>query len=123
MEQPPGTLDERDAILRKMAELVKLGVTELANGQVIVNYGGTGRGYELVTVNEARDISIVSEDKYAGSDLRLILDPYGARRPLPNAPSGVIGGALAFRTDVLRPVKIGLDHLARVFADEVNKST
>ena len=121
LEQPPGTLDERDAILRKMAELVKLGVTELANGQVIVNYGGTGRGYELVTVNEARDISIVSEDKNAGSDLRLILDPYGARRPLPNAPSGVIGGALAFRTDVLRPVKIGLDHLARVFADEVNK--
>ncbi len=120
-EQPPGTLDERDSILRKMSELVKLGVTELANGQVVVNYGGVGRGYELVTANEAKDISIVSDDKNSGSDLRLILDPYGVGRPLPRAPSGVIGGGLAFRTDVLRPIRIGLDHLARVFAEDVNK--
>ena len=32
-----------------MAKLAKLGVTELQNGQVIVNFGGSGRGFELVT--------------------------------------------------------------------------
>ena len=121
IEQPPGMLDERDTILRKMSELVKLGVTELPNGQVQVNFGGVGRGYEIVTANDARPVEIVSNDKSGGSDLRLLLDPYGVNRPLPGAPEGAIGGSLAFRTDVLRPVRIGLDYLARTIADEVNK--
>ena len=121
IEQPPGMLDERDTILRKMSELVKLGVTELPNGQVQVNFGGVGRGYEIVTVNDAKPVEIVSNDKSGGSDLRLLLDPYGVNRPLPGAPEGAIGGSLAFRTDVLRPVRIGLDYLARTIADEVNK--
>ena len=121
IEQPPGMLDERDTILRKMSELVKLGVTELPNGQVQVNFGGVGRGYEIVTANDAKPVEIVSNDKSGGSDLRLLLDPYGVNRPLPGAPEGTIGGSLAFRTDVLRPVRIGLDYLARTIADEVNK--
>ena len=121
IEQPPGMLDERDTILRKMSELVKLGVTELPNGQVQVNFGGVGRGYEIVTANDAKPVEIVSNDKSGGSDLRLLLDPYGVNRPLPGDPEGTIGGSLAFRTDVLRPVRIGLDYLARTIADEVNK--
>ena len=121
IEQPPGMLDERDTILRKMSELVKLGVTELPNGQVQVNFGGVGRGYEIVTANDAKPVEIVSNDKSGGSDLRLLLDPYGVNRPLPGDPEGAIGGSLAFRTDVLRPVRIGLDYLARTIADEVNK--
>ena len=121
IEQPPGMLDERDTILRKMSELVKLGVTELPNGQVQVNFGGVGRGYEIVTANDAKPVEIVSNDKSGGSDLRLVLDPYTVNRPLPGAPEGTIGGSLAFRTDVLRPVRIGLDYLARTIADEVNK--
>ena len=121
IEQPPGMLDERDTILRKMSELIKLGVTELPNGQVQVNFGGIGRGYEIVTANDAKPVEILSNDKSGGSDLRLLLDPYGVNRPLPGAPEGAIGGSLAFRTDVLRPVRIGLDFLARTIADEVNK--
>ena len=121
IEQPPGVLDERDKLLRQMSELVKLGVTELPNGQVKVNFGGSGRGYELVTANESRQVAIVSADKSGGSDIRLTLDPYGVNRPLPTTPSGAIGGSLAFRTEVLRPVRIGLDYLARTVADEVNK--
>ena len=121
IEQPPGVLDERDKLLRQMSELVKVGVTELPNGQVKVNFGGSGRGYELVTANESRQIAIFSGDKSGGSDIRLTLDPYGANRPLPTTPSGAIGGSLAFRTEILRPVRIGLDYLARTVADEVNK--
>jgi len=63
IEQPPGVLDERDKLLRQMSELVKVGVTELPNGQVKVNFGGSGRGYELVTANESRQIAIFSGDK------------------------------------------------------------
>ena len=121
LDQPPSMLDQRDAILRDMSALVKLGVTELPSGQVIVNLGGSGRGFEIVTPTASKDIGTFSSDKTGGTDLRLILDPYGAKRPLPGAPGGSIGGAMAFRSEVLRPVRVGLDHLASSFAKEANQ--
>ena len=121
LDQPPSMLDQRDALLRDMSALVKLGVTELPSGQVIVNFGGSGRGFEIVTQTESKDIGVFSSDETGGTDLRLILDPYGAKRPLPGAPGGNIGGAMAFRSEVLRPVRVGLDHLASSFAKEANQ--
>jgi flagellar hook-associated protein FlgK len=120
-KQPPSLLDQRDSLLRDMSELVKLGVTELQNGQVIVNFGGSGRGFEIVTPTQSRLIGVLSSGKSAGADLRLILDPYGVARPLPTTPSGAIGGALALSAEVLRPIRVGLDHLAQTFAAETNK--
>ena len=99
----------------------EVGVTELPSGQVIVNLGGSGRGFEIVTTTTSQDIGVFSSDKTGGTDLRLILDPYGAKRPLPGAPGGSIGGAMAFRSEVLRPVRVGLDHLASSFAKEANQ--
>ena len=104
-----------------MSKLAKLGVTELQNGQVIVNFGGPGRGFELVTANESRDVGVYSSQEAAGSDLRLVLDPYGVKRPMPPSPSGALGGAVALNTEILRPVRVGLDHLARTFAAEANQ--
>ena len=121
LDQPPSMLDQRDAILRDMSALVKLGVTELPSGQVMVNLGGPGRGFEIVTPSDSKDIGIFSSDKTGGTDLRLMLDPYGARRTLPSAPGGTIGGAMVFRSEVLRPVRVGLDHLASTFAAEANQ--
>ena len=119
-KQPPTLLDQRDAILREMSQLAKLGVTELPNGQVIVNFGGSGRGFEIVTPTESKDIGVFATSDAAGSDLRLILDPYGAKRPMPSSSSGAIGGAVALNTEILRPIRSGLDHLARTFAAEAN---
>ncbi|MCH1610317.1 MAG: flagellar hook-associated protein FlgK [Luminiphilus sp.] len=120
-KQPPTLLDQRDSLLRDMSQLAKLGVTELANGQVIVNFGGSGRGFEIVTTTEAKAVGVFATGEAAGSDLRLILDPYGAKRAMPSSPSGAIGGAVALNTEILRPVRSGLDHLARTFAAEANK--
>ncbi|MEC8112701.1 MAG: flagellar hook-associated protein FlgK, partial [Pseudomonadota bacterium] len=120
-KQPPTLLDQRDAVLRDMSKLSKLGVTELRNGQVIVNFGGSGRGFELVTSNESRDVGVYASQEAAGSDLRLVLDPYGVNRPMPPSSSGAIGGAVALNTEILRPVRAGLDHLARTFAAEANQ--
>ena len=52
--------------------------------------------------------------------MRLVLDPFGVRRPLPNNPGGTLGGYLALNTEVLRPARVGMDHLAASFAHEVN---
>ena len=120
-KQPPTLLDQRDAVLRDMSKLAKLGVTELRNGQVIVNFGGSGRGFELVTPTESRDVGVYASQEAAGSDLRLVLDPYGVNRPMPPSSSGAIGGAVALNTEILRPVRAGLDHLARTFAAEANQ--
>ena len=120
-KQPPSLLDQRDNLLREMSELVKLGVTELKNGQVVVNFGGSGRGFEIVTPTASRQVGILTSGKSAGADLRLVLDPFGTARPLPTTPSGTIGGAMALSSEVLRPVRVGLDHLAQTFAAESNK--
>ena len=120
-KQPPTLLDQRDVLLREMSQLAALGVTELQNGQVVVNFGGSGRGFEIVTQNEARAIGVFSNTEASGSDLRLVLDPYGEKRPMPSSSSGAIGGSVALNIEILRPVRSGLDHLARTFAFEANK--
>ncbi len=120
-KQPPSLLDQRDNLLREMSELVKLGVTELRNGQVMVNFGGSGRGFEIVTPTASRQVAILTSGKSAGADLRLVLDPFGTARTLPATPGGTIGGALALSSEVVRPVRVGLDHLAQTFAAESNK--
>ena len=63
LDQPPSMLDQRDAILRDMSALVKFGVTELPSGQVIVNLGGPGRAFEIVTPTTSKDIGVFSSDK------------------------------------------------------------
>ena len=119
-QQPPGLLDQRDAILRDMATLTKIGVTESLSGQVFVNFAGSGRGFEFVTPTEVKKIAIFSSQEKSALDLRLVLDPFNSNRPLPNNPGGSLGGHLAFNAEVMRPVLVGLDHLASTFAKEVN---
>lgn len=118
--QPPGLLDQRDAILRDMATLTKIGVSESPSGQVSVNFGGSGRGFEFVTPKEFKKVAIFSSEEKSALDLRLVLDPFNSNRPLPNNPGGSLGGHLAFNAEVMRPVRVGLDHIASTFAKHVN---
>ena len=119
-QQPPGLLDQRDAILRDMARLTKIGVTESLSGQVSVNFGGSGRGFVFVTPTEVKKVAIFSSQEKSALDLRLVLDPFNSNRPLPNNPGGSLGGHLAFNAEVMRPVRVGLDHLASTFAKQIN---
>ena len=119
-QQPPGLLDQRDAILRDMARLTKIGITESPSGQVSVNFGGSGRGFEFVTPTEVKTVAIFSSQEKSALDLRLVLDPFNSNRPLPNNPGGSLGGHLAFNAEVMRPVRVGLDHLASTFAKQIN---
>ena len=120
-EQPAGLLDQRDSILREMATLTKIGVTELQSGQVLINFGGSGKGFEFVTTTEVKKVAVVSTEEKSAVDLRLVLDPFDANRPLPNNPGGTLGGHLAFNTEVLRSARVGVDHLASMFAEKINR--
>jgi flagellar hook-associated protein FlgK len=119
-KQPPFLLDQRDAILRDMAKFTRLGVTELKTGQVVVNAGGAGRAHQIVTATDSRDVGLVLGSPSAESALRLVFDPYGSKRPLPNDLGGTIGGLQSFTSEVMHPARVGLDHLARTFSKEVN---
>ena len=119
-DQPPSLLDERDALLRGMSELAQIGVTELTSGQVVVNFGGSGRGSLVVTPSESVAIGMIPGVSDLTDIGTLVLDPGGSNRPLPKGISGSLGGSLALNSDVLSPVMAGLDHLAVTFATEIN---
>ena len=90
-QQPSGLLDQRDVILRDMAILTKIGVTESSSGQVSVNFGGSGRGFEFVTPTEVKKVAVFSSQEKSALDPPGT-DPFDRNRPLPNNPGGSLGG-------------------------------
>ena len=120
-KQPPQLMDQRDLILRKLSALSTIGVTESSNGQVSVNFGGAGRGFEIVTSSSVRKIGMVSDSADPTGDIQLFIDPRGSKQPLPPLSGGEVGGLLAFRNEVAKVARDGLDHIAVQFANKVNE--
>ncbi|MDC0374149.1 flagellar hook-associated protein FlgK [Pseudomonadales bacterium] len=120
-KQPPQLMDQRDLILRKLSSLSTIGVTESSNGQVSVNFGGAGRGFEIVTPSGVREIAMVSDSADPTGDVQLVIDPRGSKQPLPLLSGGEVGGLLTFRNEVAKVARDGLDHIAVQFANKVNE--
>ena len=120
-KQPPQLMDQRDLILRKLSALSTIGVTESSNGQVSVNFGGAGRGFEIVTSSGVREIAMVSDSADPTGDVQLVIDPRGIKQPLPLLSGGEVGGLLTFRNEVAKVARDGLDHIAVQFANKVNE--
>ena len=114
-------MDQRDLILRKLSGLSTIGVTESSNGQVSVNFGGAGRGFEIVTSSGVREIAMVSDSADPTGDVQLVIDPRGIKQPLPLLSGGEVGGLLTFRNEVAKVARDGLDHIAVQFANKVNE--
>lgn len=119
-DQSPGLLDERDAILRSMSELAEIGVIELSNGQVAVNFGGAGRGSLVVTPTQFTRVGMIPEASSLTDIGALVLDPGGDNTPAVTGFGGFLGGMLSVSNEVLSPMISGLDHLAVTFTDEIN---
>jgi len=120
-KQPAQLMDQRDLILRKLSSLSTIGVTESSNGQVSVNFGGAGRGFEIVTSSGVREIAMVSDSADPTGDVQLVIDPRGSKQPLPLLSGGEVGGLLTFRNEVAKVARDGLDHIAVQFANKVNE--
>ena len=120
-KQPAQLMDQRDLILRKLSALSTIGVTESSNGQVSVNFGGAGRGFEIVTSSGVREIAMVSDSADPTGDVQLVIDPRGSKQPLPFLSGGEVGGLLTFRNEVAKVARDGLDHIAVQFANKVNE--
>ncbi|GIR69848.1 MAG: hypothetical protein CM15mP74_10990 [Halieaceae bacterium] len=108
-KQPPTLLDQRDAVLRDMSKLAKLGdrVAEWSGNRQFWR-PRPGLSCHAYRVERCRGYA----SRRLLSDLRLVLDPYGVKGPCPR---------LKWRNWWRRGVKhrdlgpraAGLDHLAR----------
>ena len=120
-KQSPQLMDQRDLTLRKLSGLSTIGVTESSNGQVSVNFGGPGRGFEIVTPSGVRKIAMISDSADPTGDVQLVIDPRGSKQPLPPLSGGEVGGLLTFRNEVAKVARDLLDHIAVQFANKVNE--
>lgn len=123
-KQPSELLDQRDLLLQKLSGLVAIKTSFSANGEVLVTLGDTNSQGFLVKADSSQDIASQTSDT---GELQINyryppIDPIsGKKLALPPITSGKIGGALAFREQVLKPAENGLDNLAQVMADQVNQ--
>ena len=122
-KQPPGLLDERDRLLRELAEKVRLEVTEAPSGVVTVRLGASAGAGALVAGAEVRTLGL-QLDPIAEDRIAFFLEPAQpsqGRMVLSGLGGGTLGGLVTFREQVLQPTRATLDSLAQGLVDEVNR--
>ena len=110
-----GLLDTRDALLGRLAKLLRIAVTETAGGAVEVRLGDAGNGSLLVGSGGATRIGVADS---AGGPV-LVLDPthnaVNVRLPASGSLSGLVEAARR-----IADAHVAVDDLATRFADAVN---
>lgn len=117
--QPASLLDSRDLTLSKLSNLMKINASFSPNGIVTVSIGGSANA-SVVVDSKGNSTSIGVNTQSAGN-ASLMLDPYGAAAPLPNASGGEIAGYQNVISQVIQPTQANLDKLAQTFVSEANK--
>ena len=119
-KQPAELLDQRDKLLRDLSTLTGIKTRFEKSGAVLVSVGDVIDQGVLVNGSQSRDIGLAKSEGADPSKLRFVIDPYGTPQSLPNILSGSIGGALAFREQVLNPAMDTLNSIAQSLSQEVN---
>ena len=119
--QPLQLLDERDLILRNMAEVAKIKVNESPNGSVDVSLGANFAGGVIVSgLDFDKLVATFDEANIGKVDLQL-----GQYQKTVETVSGIgggsLGGMLSFRKTLLEPTFRELDDLAKTLVNEVNE--
>jgi len=118
-QQPLQLLDQRDKVLRDLAGITKINVSEATSGAVTVRLGGAS-GSLIVDNTQAIELG-VSFDPLDPARVDIIIDPYGEAYAASTFSSGTLGGLISFRTQTLGPVINSFDHLAQTFVREINQ--
>lgn len=117
--QPADLLDERDRLLRQMSEHVRINTRFAGNGEVKVSLTDNFEQGVIVERDQAQTLGLeVSGD----NRVTMVLNPYSPqkRENLGSLAGGTLGGLLAFREQVLKPMQENVNLLAQTFIDEVN---
>ena len=118
--QPPALLDQRDQLLRDMAKLAKLQVTEAVNGVVTVSVGASASRGQIVQNDVWRPLSVLMSDTDPAQGALVINAGSPQAETVVGFSGGSIAGLLGFRSQLLKPSFDQLDALARTVVREVN---
>jgi flagellar hook-associated protein FlgK len=118
-KQPAGLLDQRDQVLRDLANISKIHIDESPSGEVNVRLGSSA-GSLLVEGKKSLDLG-VSFDANDPGRVDIVLDPFGEPRAASTVTSGVLGGLINFRSQTLGPAMDGFDYLAQTVVKEINQ--
>ncbi|MDA0687545.1 MAG: flagellar hook-associated protein FlgK [Proteobacteria bacterium] len=117
--QAPTLLDQRDNLLRDMADLANLKVDEAANGEVAVRLAGSSSHAWLVSRSDVRRLDVIMSPQDTASHA-FVVDAYGAAIGISPPPGGELGGLVSFRGEVLSPLMQNMDRFAETFVREAN---
>ena len=118
-KQPADLLDGRDQVLREMAQITRISVSELANGTVSVGIGTNITNATVVDGQKSVPIGISYLDGVPSKSV-IQLDPFAEPTNLSGLIGGELGGVLAFRDQMLGPAMTQLDDIAVTFISEIN---
>jgi flagellar hook-associated protein 1 FlgK len=118
-KQPADLLDGRDQVLRDMAQITRISVSELANGTVSVGIGTNITNATVVDGQKSVPIGVSYLDGVPSKSV-IQLDPYAEPTNLSGLIGGELGGVLAFRDQMLGPAMTQLDDIASTFISEIN---
>lgn len=116
--QAPRLLDQRDNLLKDLASVVKIRVTEAASGAVDVSVGTTNNRGKIVTGSSARALEADIDPQTLG--VKLVLDKRGKSEVVSGVGNGALGGILNFRDQILNPSVNEIDFLAQTIATQFN---
>ncbi len=114
---PNDLLDQRDLVLRELAELVAVEVVQQSDGALNV-FLGNGQG--LVLATEARSLALVPGRFGSVSSEIAFVAANGTKIGLGSLNGGAIGGLLDFRREVLDPSRNTLGQISVALAQTFN---
>ena len=117
--QPADLLDQRDLLLKKLANFAHVNTKFTANGTVTVSLGATITQDVLVEGNLAHEVA-ANYSASAPEKVALVLDPYGKSRNLSGITSGTLAGLMSFREQVLGSTRNALNGMAKTFVSATN---
>jgi flagellar hook-associated protein 1 FlgK len=118
-DQPSELLDQRDVLLKNLADQIGIKTKFSSNGSVLVSVGDTIDQGILVQSDKSRDIGVQLSSNDTNK-LEFTIDPYGKRESLPYVTTGKLGGIISFREQVLQPASNALNNLASKVAGQIN---
>ena len=117
LKQPNDLLDQRDALLSKLSEIINVNVVSQSDGTSSVFIGS---GQALVLNSRATTFTVLQNQFDPGKLEVGIKTATGSMDITSQISGGALGGALRFRDEVLDPAQQKLGQLAAGLAMEVN---
>lgn len=118
-KQPPMLLDQRDFLLKELAQYAGIDVKIDSSERALVKLTGTSDSMRFVTAEKAYLLD-PQIPEIADAPIAITLDAYGRNLNIGTVKQGTIGGTLSFRDSIFEPLRDDLDVLVSTVAESIN---